>query len=187
MPDPVGNSSRFDPARDWCTADFEDPPLEPATENGPDATPATPAGPVFSVGLAVSAESVFPSVASPVTGLPGGAAVAVGIYFDVGRLEIGSYRRVEARWSAGSFAGGGVEVGITDSRSSFDGESASVFAEGGTLGKLGFSASATGASVGLGVGEGVAAGLAMGETTTEPAIELDRLLEWDSFPLRRGP
>lgn len=66
-------------------------------------------------------------------------------------------------------------MGLTDSRRSFEGESASVFAEGGKLGKLGYSASATGASVGIGVGGGVAAGLATGETTTEPGIQLDRL------------
>lgn len=187
MPEPVGNSSRFDPSQDWCIAELEEPPVEPAIDTGGQVEEAASAALVLSVGIAGSAESTFASAASPVTAFPGGGAVAFGLYFDVARLEIGSYRRVEVRESAGSFAGAGVEVGVAASRNGFDGESAVAFGEGGSLGRFGYSASNSGVSVGVGLGVGAAAGVSVAETVTEPVVELGRFLESGASPLRRGP
>jgi hypothetical protein len=153
----------------------------------PPATGEGSSGLVLNVGLAASAESVFPSVATPVSEVPGGVSVAAGVYVDFGRLELGSYRRLEMRWAGGSYAGAGAEAGVTAGRDNFEGAGTMVFAEGGGLGRVGLTANATSVGASFGVGAGAAAGVAFSQTETEPILRADQALDWGPSPWRRGP
>jgi hypothetical protein len=218
MPEPIGNSSRYDPSQLRCAADIDEesavqsapgapPPLSPPS-TGPSkpgaavanlveqfqrtSGPPLPAGDkqsgvVVSVGAAVSAESVFPSVATPVTEVPGGVSAAAGFYVDFGRLEVGSYRRLELRWAGGSYAGAGLEAGVTGGRENFEGAGTAVFAEGGGFGRFGVAAGPSSVGASFGVGAGAAAGVALTQTEAEPILRADQALDWGASPWRRGP
>lgn len=207
MPEPVSYYRR----PDTCSTEPEgppDPPEKPSTSSG--AAPPTPPAPapappqsnstsaelanqyareqelpitkrpyVHSLGITVGAEVGLGPLGTV------GRAISLGVYHDRATGEIGFYERSEKREVTGAYAGVSLEFSEANSRARFDGKSTVAMAEGGALGRFGFSFNGTSASISGGFGSGAAVGAAYTETKTTSIAETT---EWGPNPMtRRGP